>query len=544
MSLQGYLSIVLHAHLPFIRHPEYPDFLEEDWLFEAMTETYIPLLRMMRRLCDDKIYFRLTMSLTPPLCEMLADPLLQERYVHHIDKLSELAELMRKEKIGTPFQDAAAAQADEIAETKRLFENEWNRQLLPVFKRFQDDGVLEIITCGATHGFLPLMATDEARRAQISIAVNNYKKHFGRAPRGIWLPECAFVHGIDALLAENGITFFILESHGLTQSNPPARYGTFRPVITPGGVAAFARDLESSRQVWSAEIGYPGHPDYREFYRDCGFDLPYAEVRPYLHADGVRRNTGLKFFRITGKVPLDRKEPYVPNWAADRAADHAGNFLFNRQAQCRYLKQVLGTTPHITAPYDAELYGHWWYEGPKFLEMLMRKAACDQDEIRMITPSEYLQIETVHQEVMPCLSSWGANGFFEVWLNDGNDWIYPHLHCAEERMVELCQRFPDAQGDLKRALNQAARELLLAQASDWAFIITTNTSVEYAEKRTRDHIARFNGIYAQIVENRLEPQWISELEWKDNIFQEIDYRAYMPVDRHPHAGAVYTSDDD
>ena len=173
----------------------------------------------------------------------------------------------------------------------------------------------------------------------------------------------------------------------------------------------------------------------------------------------------------------------------------------------------------------------------------MRKAACDQDEIQMITPSEYLQVETVHQEVMPCLSSWGANGFFEVWLNDGNDWIYPHLHCAEERMVELATRFPDAQGDLRRALNQAARELLLAQASDWAFIITTNTSVEYAEKRTRDHISRFNGIYAQITENRIEPNWISELEWKDNIFAEIDYHAYSPIHRHPHAGAVYISKD-
>lgn len=544
MSLQGYLSIVLHAHLPFIRHPEYPDFLEEDWLFEAMTETYIPLLRMMRRLTDDHIRFRLTMSLTPPLCEMLADPLLQERYVGHLTKLSELAEKQRIEKQGTPFHDATASAAYELAETKRLFTEVWNRQLLPVFKQFQDEGSLEIITCGCTHGFLPLMATDEARRAQISIAVANYKKHFGRAPRGIWLPECAFVPGIDALLAENGISFFILESHGLTQANPPARYGTFRPAVTPSGVAAFARDLESSRQVWSAEIGYPGHANYREFYRDCGFDLPYAQVKPYLHTDGVRRNTGLKYHRITGKLPLDRKEPYVPTWASETAAEHAGNFLFNRQAQCRYLKEVLGTTPHITSPYDAELYGHWWYEGPQFLEYLMRKAACDQDEIVMVTPSEYLQIETVHQEVMPCLSSWGANGFFEVWLNDGNDWIYPHLHCAEERMVELAGRFPDADGDLRRALNQAARELVLAQASDWAFIITTNTSVDYAEKRTRDHISRFNGIYQQIVENRIEPAWISELEWKDNIFAEIDYHAYSPIHRKAQAGAVYTSDND
>lgn len=541
MSVQGYLSMILHAHLPFIRHPEYPTFLEEDWLFEAMTETYIPFLRMMQRLIDDGIYFRLTMSMTPPLCEMLADPMLQERYLAYLDNLYELAEKQKIARENTPYHDAAASAELILRETRELFVKKWNHQLLPAFKALQDQGVLEIITCGATHGFLPLMATDEARRAQVSVAIENYRKHFGRRPRGIWLPECAFVPGIDAILADFGIRFFILESHGLTQSNPPARYGTFRPIVTPNGVAAFARDLESSRQVWSAEIGYPGHPDYREFYRDLGYDLPYAEVRPYLHSDGIRRNTGLKFNRITGKIPLHQKEPYVPAWASQRAAEHAGNFLHNRQAQCRYLKGVLGTIPHVTAPYDAELYGHWWYEGPQFLEMLMRKTACDQDEIVMITPSEYLEIETVHQEVMPCLSSWGANGFFEVWLNDGNDWIYPHLHCAEERMVELCQRYPNADGLLRRALNQAARELLLAQSSDWAFIITTNTSVEYAEKRTRDHIARFNGLYEQIVENRLEPEWLKELEWKDSIFQEIDYRAYTRVNHRAEAGAVYIS---
>lgn len=541
MSIQGYLSIILHAHLPFIRHPEFPDFLEEDWLFEAMTETYIPILRMMERLSSEGVYFRLTMSLTPPLCEMMADPLLGERYLAHLDKLRRFAELQAKDKLGTPFQDAANSAAIELEEAENLYDKVWNRQILAQFKRFQDMGVLEIITCGATHGFLPLMATDEARRAQISVAVTNYKKHFGRAPRGIWLPECAFAPGLDEILDEHDIKFFILESHALTAATPPARYGTFRPIVTPSGVAAFARDLESSRQVWSAEIGYPGHPNYREFYRDCGYDMPYAEVKPYLHADGIRRNTGLKYHRITGKVALDRKEPYVPTWASQTAAEHAGNFLFNRQAQCRHLHSVLGTIPHITAPYDAELYGHWWYEGPQFLEMLMRKAAFDQEEIVMITPSEYLDKERVHQEVTPALSSWGANGFFEVWLNGGNDWIYRYLHLAEEQMVELAQRFPHAEGLLKRALNQAARELLLAQSSDWAFIITTNTSVEYAEKRTRDHIARFTGIYDQIVQNRLEPEWIAELEWKDSIFQEIDYRVYLPLNQRAKAGAVFSS---
>ncbi len=540
MTTQGYLSLVLHAHLPYVRHPEHRDFLEEDWLFEAMTETYIPLLRMMHRLWDDGIDFRLTMSLSPPLCEMLVDPLLQERYVQRIASLRELAHAQCERRQGTPYHDVARMYAQELDATWDLFTGAWDGQLLSQFKLFQDRGRLEIITCGATHGFLPLMATDASRRAQVFVAADNYEKHFGRRPRGIWLPECAYVPGIDAILAEAGIRFFFVENHGIENAAPRARYGTSRPIFTPHGVAVFGRDPETSRQVWSAEEGYPGDPHYREFYRDLGYDLPYEEVRNYLHSDGIRRNIGLKYHRITGKVPLDRKEPYVPDWARERAAAHAGNFLFNRQAQVRYLHEKIGVKPHLTAPYDAELFGHWWYEGPMFLEYLFRKAGCDQDELRMVTPMEYLQAETVHQEAIPSTSSWGARGYFEVWLNESNHWIYSHLHRAEERMVELAGRFPEADGLLRRALNQAARELLLAQASDWAFIMTMETTVPYAEKQTRDHISRFNRLYEEIAEQRIDEGWLRHIEWMDAIFQEIDYRAWTPRRGDVGAGTAVT----
>ena len=525
---KGYLSLVLHAHLPYVRHPEHRDFLEEDWLFEAITETYVPLLRMMSRLWHDGIDFRLTMSITPPLAEMLVDPLLRERYIARLSSLRELAHSQLAEREGTPFHDAAHHYVEELDETWRLYVEEWDGDILGQFRLFQDRGRLEIITCAATHGFLPLMATDTARRAQIEVAVANYEKHFGRRPRGIWLPECAFVPGLDRMLAEVGIRFFFVENHGLDHAQPRPRYGVHRPVFTPNGVAVFARDPETSRQVWSADAGYPGDPHYREFYRDLGYDLPYKQVRPYLHTDGVRRNIGLKFHRITGKVALDQKEPYVPDWARERAAEHAGDFLLNRQAQIDHLHGQLGVSPHLTAPYDAELYGHWWYEGPMFLEYFFRKAAADQDDLELVTPMEYLERETVHQEVMPSPSSWGAKGYFEVWLNESNSWIYTHLHRAEERMIELASRFPEADGTVRRALNQAARELVLAQASDWAFIMTMDTSVPYAEKQTRDHVSRFTRLYHELLEGRVDEGWLRHVEWMDAIFQEIDYRHWAP----------------
>ncbi len=525
---KGYLAFVLHAHLPFIRHPEYDEFLEEDWLFEAVTETYIPLIDVYDGMVADGVDFRITMSVTPPLCEMLADPLLQARYLRHLGKLIDLAnrEVERTRSGDKAYHDAALMYAEKFARARHVFEERYHRNLVTAFRKFQDLGKLEVITCPATHAFLPFCVTREAVRAQIAVAKANYSKHFGRPPRGIWLAECAYFPGLDEELRKLGIRYFFVDTHGLVCGNPRPVYDVFAPVYCPSGVAAFGRDIESSKQVWSSRDGYPGDYNYREFYRDLGYDMHYDYIRPYLHGDGVRRNLGIKYHKITGEVDLGRKQPYNPKAAWEKAAEHAGNFMFNRQQQVRWLHDQMGKPPMIISPYDAELFGHWWFEGPDFLNFALRKIACDQKEIRLITPSEYLRENPVHQVVTPSFSSWGDKGYAEVWLNGSNDWIYRHLHQAERWMVTLANDHPSATGLLRRALNQAARELMLAQSSDWAFIMTTGTTVPYAEKRTRDHLSRFYGIYLQVTENRLEERWIAELEWKDSIFYEMDYRVY------------------
>jgi len=523
----GSWILVLHAHLPYIRHPEHKDFLEEDWFFEAMTETYIPLVQAFERLADDGVDFRVTMSLTPPLCEMMADPLLQDRYLGHLGRLIELMERETPRVRGGEFEPVARMYLERLRGCRDEVERRHGRNLVHAFRALQESGCVEIITCGATHGFLPLMSRPEAQRAQIRVAAANYRKHFGIDPRGIWLPECAYAPGIEDHLAESGIRYFFLDTHGIVFGSPRPKYGVFRPIYTPAGVAAFGRDVESSKQVWSSKEGYPGDFEYREFYRDLGYDGPFEHVRSALHSDGVRRAIGIKYHRITGEVELHEKQVYRPQSARETAASHAGNFMFNRQQQARHLRDLLGVEPVIVSPYDAELFGHWWYEGPDFLEFLFRKVHHDQDEVKLTTPSEFLAENNVLQVVRPSYSSWGDKGYMEVWLNGGNDWIYRHLHKAEERMAELAREHPNARGVLRRALNQAARELLLAQSSDWAFIMTTGTAIPYAEKRTRDHIHRFIGLYTQIVEKRLEEPWIADLEAKDNIFSEIDYKAYL-----------------
>jgi 1,4-alpha-glucan branching enzyme len=525
---KGYLCIVLHGHLPYVRHPEYEDFLEEDWLYEGITETYIPLITVFEKLIEDGVDFRLTITLSPTLISMLNDPLLQERYNKHINKLIELSHKEIERTTWQPhFQHLAITYLNQFCKARETFER-YGRNLVGAFKKFQDLGKLEIITCGATHGYLPLMdVCKESIRAQVKVATSHYERVFGRRPIGIWLPECGYHPGHDEILKEAGIRYFFSDSHGVLHGNPRPKYGVFAPVYCKGtGIACFGRDLESSKQVWSSIEGYPGDYNYREFYRDVGFDLEYEYIKPYIHPDGVRINTGIKYYRITG--PTNIKEPYIPKWAQDKAAEHAGNFMFNRQRQIEYLYDFMQKKPILVSPYDAELLGHWWYEGPQWLDFLIRKIAFDQDEIRLITPSEYLAENPRNQVITPSLSSWGWKGYSEMWLQGANDWVYRHLHTASERMTELARQFSNnTDGLLRRALNQALRELLLAQSSDWGFIMGTGTHTNYAVKRTKDHLLRFIRLYEDIKVNSIDQDWLADIEYKDNIFPEIDFRVHQ-----------------
>jgi 1,4-alpha-glucan branching enzyme len=525
----GYFSLILHAHLPFVRHPEHPEFLEEDWLYEAITEVYLPLIFVFSNLHESKAKPRLAMNVSPPLCEMLSDSLLQERYTRHLENLLALArkETERAGSEAPEFLAVARMYDENLSAALTLWNDRYKRNLINAFRELQDEGVLEIITCGATHGFLPLISTPEAKRAQVSVAVANYRKHFGRSPRGIWLPECAYEPGLENLLADAGIEYFISDTHGILYGEPRPRYGVYAPVRCPNGVAVFARDLETSQQVWSSVIGYPGHADYREFYRDLGWDAPLDYLLPHLHAGGERRHLGLKYHRITGRdVPQNMKLPYDPVAARERAALNAGHFVGERVRQARHLNERFGRPPLVTSPYDAELFGHWWYEGPQFIDFVFRKLHWDQREVEAISPGDFLDSGIPIQTQQPSQSSWGEEGYFKVWLNERNAWMYPHQQAAEERMTALANRVHHPGPVTERALNQAARELLLAESSDWAFQIYQGTTVEYATRRFRSHIRRFNALADDIERGQINEERLVEIESRDNIFGELDYRRY------------------
>jgi len=528
---KGFLAIVLHAHLPYVRHPEYDSFFEENWLFEAITECYVPLIRSLERLQQSRVNYRLTLSLSPTLITMLRDELLQKRYLRHLSKLLDLSEKeVQRTRQQAGYHKLARHYRRLYRDTWAIYQDQYQGDILQAFKKYHDAGHLELITCAATHGFLPLLNVSEtAVRNQIKIGVATFTANMGFAPSGFWLPECAYYPGLEVLLAEAGIGYFFVDSHGITDASQPPHNGVYAPLDCGNGVAAFGRDPESSRQVWSSHEGYPGDFDYREYYKDIGFDLDLDYIGPYILDGHIRTNTGIKYYRVTGGD--NPKEIYNPKAAQAKALQHAHDFIGKRQVQIDRLSANMDRQPIIVAPYDAELFGHWWFEGPQWLEAVLKLADQPDSTIQTASCSDYLQAVPKHQQATPSVSTWGDQGYFSYWLNETNDWIYPLLHQAEAELEKLVS---DLQGltlnPLQiRTLNQAARSVLLAQSSDWPFIMKSGTTVEYATKRITDHLARFNYLHDSIRKNRINERYLCALEIMDNLFPDIDFRDYLPV---------------
>jgi len=457
---------------------------------------------------------------------MLCDGLLRTRYERHLDRLIAIAENeVRRHEARAAEQRVARFYLLRLLRVREWWAQRWKRDIVSAFRMLQERGHLEIIACAATHGYLPLMLRTESVRAQITLGVEAHRAMFGCEPRGMWLPECGWRPGLDRNLAEAGIRWCVLDSHGIMLGTPRPQRAIYAPVFTPGGVAAFGRDSESARQVWNAAEGYPGDPWYRDFYRDAGWDIPEPEFRKFF-PDGPRRFTGLKMHRVTGDGP---KQCYDRAAALGRVREHARHFLGARIRQLHGVRALMPVPPVVASPFDAELFGHWWFEGPEWLAAVLRGAALTPADIRLVTPGDYLADWDTHQVVEPAASSWGEGGFHAVWLDPSNAWIYPELHAAEGKMVSSARQFSRGVSltELEeRCLRQQARELLLAQSSDWAFLICSGTAREYAARRVREHLGRFTRLHAQLHAGCVETAFLESCEDCDNLFPRLNWRIY------------------
>ncbi|MBU8905719.1 DUF1957 domain-containing protein [Desertibacillus haloalkaliphilus] len=510
---KGYYSIVLHAHLPYIRHQE-ADRLEERWLFEAITETYIPLIWVLEEASQTSI---ITLSLSPPLLEMLTDPVMKRRYRNYINQTKVLLE---KE-----FNSVTDERTREIVTFyKQRYERiektylEWDGNIVNAFRYFHDHEQLVCVTSSATHTFLPYLQTKEGLRTQIVHGIQCFEKHFGQRPLGFWLPECAFTPGVDRVLFEEGIRYTFVDEHALKAADPTPKNGSEAPVFSPHGVVLFPRNEKLSQMVWSSVSGYPGDYDYREFYRDIAYQRDWEYIKPFVHHEGIRIDTGLKYNRITGDQ--EDKDLYVREWAEKKVQSHGEHFIASIHDELQNVQTADHPPALLLTPFDAELFGHWWFEGPEWIWHLVTEGA---SRLPFITPQEYVEkyshdLETAHVS----FSTWGRRGYGEVWLNEKNSWMHRHLHQLEIDLIETTSQFINPSQLEEKAIAQMIREWMLASSSDWAFIIDNESASDYAIERFKTHLGRYQQVKERLFNQTISWQWLTEFESRFPFLSSID----------------------
>jgi 1,4-alpha-glucan branching enzyme len=516
------LALVLHAHLPFVPHAGRDEVSEERWLRTAITSTYVPLLDTLDALARDRVPLRLTLALSPTLLGMLADRLLRERYLHHLDRLVALAEKEERRTRHDPrFHRLARMYLARFYRARVVFLDEWQRDLTAAFRAYQERGLLDVITTTASHAELPLLSPSPGVvRAQVEVAAAEHRRYFYQPADGLWLPGCAYEPGLEVELARVGLRYFFVDARALAHAIPRPVYGGYAPVACGEGVAAFACDPEGVAEV-SPPAGYAGHAVYRNFDRDIGLDLPLEHVRAYLPAGGRRLHTGLKYF--CNADTEGEPEPYDPEAAREQVERHAAVFVEARERQARWLARTMDRPPLIVCAFDATLFGHRWFEGWWWLDLVARRVAASTT-IRLATPADDLARHPRLQRATPGSAS--SRGYQESWLHGRSDWVYRHLHASAERLHALCRRYPGADEQTRRALTQALRELLLAQADDWALLMGRDQTAAYAHARTRAHLLRCQRLCAEVEAERIDDAHLAALEDTDNVFPALDYRVF------------------
>lgn len=521
------VNFILHAHMPFVRHPEYSRYLEEDWLFESMNESYLPILRMLKDLNKNNVDYKLTLCISPTLLAMLQDEMLQQRFVNYL-KLHEklgIHEVSRCNKEEKEAVEMAKVYLKNIQMNKDDFENLYKRNIITGFKDLYESGHVDLIASVASNAFLPLYQDYPiAVNAQVILGIQAFVDAFGNKPQGFWLPECGYYPGLDKILAKQGIKYVPAASQAVLFSKDRCDTGVFRPVKSAENIVFFPRDYQLTSLVWSDE-GYPSDPVYREFYRDIGYDLDLDYMRPYIHEPDVRVFTGFKYWAITQKGP--DKVYYNRAKALAKVKEHASNYIYNIMMKGRQVRPDLdGEEPMVNIFFDAELFGHWWYEGVDFLKYLLLDASSQQSPIKLSTPCEVLKERPQLQEIHPAFSSMGTGGFAQIWLDGSYVWAYRHIQKGIERMIELADRFPSQKSLKKRFLDQAARELMLAMSSDWAYFFHNHNNIEFARAQLEDHLQNFNLVYENMCKNAVNTEWLVKCEERDNIFPGMNYNIF------------------
>ncbi|MDR2719079.1 MAG: DUF1957 domain-containing protein [Treponema sp.] len=540
MSVSCAVSLVLNVHHPYVKEFSIlaeqdagfsedapfenmnlsPGSAEESWFFEALSETYLPLLMLFDRLEADHVPFRLGLSLSPIIVQMLRDELLQKKYAAYLDHQIDFGKQEIERLNEKPaLRRLAQHYFDEAVDRRAALYTRYEGNIFKAFEHYQQKRNIEFLAAPATHAFLPFFCSfPEALHAQIETALSFYRYSLGITPQGFWLPELGWSKELDPFLRSYNFNYTIADSHGFVLGNPPPSRGSFFPVRTPQNIMILARDFCACADINRMSQEGP----YRNNSRDIGYELPVEMLSPFIAQNGARCQTGYKYWQVS-----DDDAVYDPAAARKAAEEHARAFLENCAGRLESARRFMGEIPLSLCAFNADSFGRHWHEGPQFLESLFRLAA-DYRELQFMTPAEYLYQQPISafEVSLPEYSSWGDNGYAQVWLDSSNDWIYRHLSRSINRMIELTDRFSGSSSLKERTMNQAACELLLAMASDWPAMLYRQECTVYARNQLEDALQNFTTIYEALGSNYISTEWLTNLERRHSIFPHINYHVF------------------
>lgn len=501
--MNGYFSLVLHTHMPYVRkNGSWP--VGENWLYQVMSETYLPLLGMLAQLEDEGISPCLGITMTPVLCEQLADPYIRERFISHLEIMAEhtSGDIQDFIYFSDEKREALAEAYLEEYRRKLLAFVRMDGDLLGALAAFEGSGLVETIASAATHAFLPGLEDWRSVRNQVQLGIESHRRHLGVNPAGFWIPECAWREGLEDLLEAEGIRYMLLDPTALR--GLPPNYACY---AGSSRVAVLARSERAHRNAWDEDTGYPT-------------DGRYLDSVKYYHG------SGLHYWKVTAPgVSIEKKEVYEPMPARQRALEDASHFIDeveNELASAPRASDGAEGTPLVLASYDTEFFGHGWKEGIYWLEVTLRSMA-GRPGVRMTTPSRYLEENPPSCSTRLQETTWGTGRDDSTWLNGDTAWMWEELDKAQRKFFKLPG--PDGEGALRdRALAQAARELLLLESSDWPYMVAKDRASEYAIERFRSHLERYGELAGALECEELEQieSRLCEIEDVDNIFAKLD----------------------
>ncbi len=523
------LAFIIKTSQDFIRtneeNPPECDKLKLNSFFEAISDSYIPLLQMFERLVQDQVSFKIGLVLPPVLCSMLDDEKIQKLYIDFLDKRIALGKKeMTRCKDNPQALSIATATTEKNKEIKKSFVDDYKKNLLAQFVQFQKQGLVEILGTCATDIFMPYYADlPESLSAQIEMGLQSYKKCFGELPEGFYLPEFGYTPGIETIIRSYGYSYTILHSRSILLAGNPPENGIFYPVRTDNSLVAYTADPYIDEYIYSEE-GWSSNEVYRNENRDIGFELDLKKLTPVMEEKTARCSTGYKYwkkdFNDASEVSYDYEK------ASDQARNHALDFIQRKIELLSKAELYVKNADFVVSVccIDENKIRRQWSEYLLWLEAVIRNAAAN--DLTLASCGEILPKASSLERIEPYYSAGTGDGYGENLLSSKNCWMMRYVRKATERMVDLAERFPSDTGLKTRLLNIGALELLLAQSSTLAKMIDEEEDAEYAERRFRLAINAFTVVFDALGSNTVSTEWLTRLELMDNLFPWINYKIF------------------